>query len=297
MKVFLTGASGSLAYYLLPALLKAGYFVFGVDKRPALANLPKPQNYLHIQGDFCAAPALHALRNSDICLHSAFLLGGMRSQHPNRARWRFFHNVQQSQRLFYLAADFDVSYLLFISSIAAQLTTSRFPYAQDKIAVEQHLANLNSSSTKTASLRLPMLLGQPLQIMVRRMLSLPFYPNFQYPGKFSCLATSDAAQGILALLERQLTGSFCLSAQPALTWQDYIKHYHGVAWPLPVELFKQTLQFLGDWDAASADPQWFHHAKDNVIMDCTSSEKLLDFRPHLSSQEAVTALRHSGKKL
>ncbi len=295
MKIFLTGASGSLAYYLLPALLKAGYFVFGIDKRPA--HHVKHRNYLHIQSDFSAPPALHALRKSDICLHSAFLLGGMRSQHPNRARWRFFQNVQQSQRLFSLAADFGLSYLLFISSIAAELTHSRFPYAQDKIAVEQYLANLNLSSLKTASLRLPMLLGQPLQIMVARMLALPFYPNFQHPGKFSCLATSDAAQGILALVSRQLTGNFCLSAQPALTWQDYIKYYHGIAWPMPVWLFKQTLQFLGDWDDASADPHWFHHAEHSLIMDCTSSEKLLDFKPRLSSQEAILALHRSDKNL
>jgi nucleoside-diphosphate-sugar epimerase len=295
MKIFLTGASGSLAHHLLPTLLKAGYFVFGVDKNRALPTCATHRHYQHIQGDFCAPAALHALRKSDICLHGAFLLGGMRSQHPNRARWRFFHNVLQSKRLFSIAVDFNVSYLLFISSIAAQLTGSSFPYAQDKIAVEQYLTTLNSSSVKTASLRLPLLLGRPLQLMVARMLSLPFYPNFQNPGKFSCLATADAARGILALVNQQLAGNFCLSSQPALSWQDYIEYYHGFALPLPVCLFKQSLQFFGHWDDKSADPYWFDHAQASLIMDCTSSEKLLDFRPELSCQEAIFTLKNSFK--
>jgi len=311
MKLLLTGSASHLARSLLPRLCADTRIkqIIGVDLKPAFLSHAK---YQHHQIDIRQRDQLQALMpGMDALIHLAFVVmpGDLKKNRFDRELIRDI-NVNGSRQVFELACEFRLSSLLHLSSAAVygawpdnppQMTETQplrampgFAYAEDKVAVEQILDELQqrSDAPRIVRLRPHVILGQHAQPLLLYLLRQPFYPRFDDPQPLTqCVWEEDVSDGILRALFSTHHGAFNLAADPPLPFREMIRQQHRISFGLPFPLINALHRWLWKFSGAAGDPAWNKGMQYHLAVSSQRAHSLLGWKPQKSTTEILSTTR------
>lgn len=292
MKILVTGAAGHLARALLPRLCAGGEVdrIIAVDRRPIAFRQRKIEPR---QADLRTADLEPLLQNCDALVHLAWtVIRGRTNAQAMRA-----NNVGVGQKLFSAAHRAGVRRLIHVSSASVYgngtLLSERAPfaplagflYAQHKAEFESWLAR---EVREAIVLRPHIILGPNALPLLKKMLSLPFYPNLPEPQPLlQCIHESDVAEAIVLALQSTQSGAFNLAANDTFNYRDMIRTKHRRAVGVPYSATRLAL--YGAWKlfGIGAEPGWLAGMRADLTLDCAKAHGSLGWQPCRSSIEAL----------
>lgn len=309
MHVAVTGAAGRLGRVLLPALAAdpAVTAITALDLRappvtiePARARLDVRTLELgHLQpGD---------LQGVDALIHLAFqLMGGHGGRRRRDREWVRAQNVALSRQVFRTALEAGVSRLVFLSSAAVYgpwpdtpqplgegtPPRPRFPYAEDKVAVEQALQALASEhpGASVTILRPPAIVGPHAHPLLQQVARGRVYPA-GVDSPVQILWEDDAADAVVRSVTRARPGIFNLGTGPAWSLRAMARHRRRWAVPVPPGLIRALHPVAWRLTARAGDPGWVRGLDAPLVMDCSRAREQLGWEPRVSTAECLERLR------
>lgn len=307
MKILLTGASGFVGRGLLPELLKNGHEVVLAVRKPLSEYTDVSQVVIpHMNADTVWGKALHGC---DRVIHAAAHAGtGVKSSGQEIERL-FDINTHATISLAKQAANAGVSRLIFISSIKVHGDTSppgekltvcsaEAPsghYGQSKLAAERGLEQVSqNSSLETVIIRPPLVYGpgvsanfEVLVKLVAKGVPLPFGSAL---NRRSFVARDNLVDFINTCLSHPGAANqkFLVSDNDDKTMKDWFKAIAGSMnktarlIPFPPGVLIALCRLFRKPVLASS-------VLGSLELDIESSERILDWRPAVSVEQALQA--------
>lgn len=295
MRLIVSGSAGRLARVLVPRLLAEPGVerVHGIDRRPAGYG---DARYVHHRLDVRDWAAGELLAGADTLVHLAFVLmgGGLGRARHDRQTVRAI-NLEGSRALFAAAARYGLRQIIFVSSAAvygawpdnpplldesAPLRPMHgFSYAEDKIAVEALLDDVEQTHPDIAVTRLRphAIVGPHAHPLLNRVLRQPFYPP---SGALTqCVWEDDVAEAVVLALAAQSRGAFNLAAQPAMSLRDMLGRTRRWSLPLPLGPAAAVHRVLWWLTPAVGEPGWVQGTRHSLALDTRRAREELGWQP------------------
>lgn len=309
MRVAVTGAAGCLGQALLPALARAPEVrhIDALDR--AAPKLPPPGDGATIEARVLDLAQLRpeALQGVDTLVHLAFqLMGGHGGRRRHDRAWVRRQNVALGRQVFQTAAEAGVRHIVFLSSAAVygpwpdspqpltedQPVRPRFPYAEDKVAVEQALQALarEHPECRVTILRPPAIVGPHAHPLLLQIARGRLYPaGTEQPVQI--LWEDDAAAAIVRCVTTRTGGVFNLGAEPAWSLRAMARHRRRWGVPLPLGLIRALHPLAWRMTARAGDPGWVRGLDGPLVLDCTRAREQLGWTPRVTTTECLERLR------
>ena len=230
--VLITGANGFLGRACCHAFTAAGYRVRALVRNPAgsggLAPIAQGGIFRGDLPDSIDPAAFEGLRALVHCAYET------RSATPAQARRT---NVAGTENLVRTARSQGVGQVVFISSMAAHESAASV-YGKTKFELEKLFTAPTDTIVKPATIIGPGGVFQRTREMLRR---LPVLPLFYADRRLQTIWLDDTCQGILAAIERSVTGTVYLAHPESTPMRQF---YTGIASIDGIRL--KTLPFPGD---------------------------------------------------
>ncbi|WP_018873117.1 NAD-dependent epimerase/dehydratase family protein [Thioalkalivibrio sp. ALJ16] len=309
MRVIVTGAAGRLGQALLPALARTPEIreVHALDR--TAPTLPAPDASAHCSARVLELSRVEAadLDAADTLIHLAFqLMGGHGGRRRHDRAWVREQNVAVSERVFRTAVAAGVRHLVFLSSAAVygpwpdspqplsedHPTRPRFPYAEDKVAVEQALLAVGRDhpECRVTILRPPAIVGPHAHPLLQRIARGRLYPaGAEQPVQI--LWEEDAAAAIVGSVITRAAGVFNLGAEPAWTLRAMARHGRRWGIPVPLGLIRGLHPLAWRLSAGAGDPGWVRGLDGPLVLDCSRARAAFGWTPAVTTAECLERLR------
>lgn len=308
MHIAVTGAAGCVGQALLPALARepAILRILALDRTPPA--LPPPGGAAVCEARVGDLTRLRPedLAGVDTLVHLAFQLMGGHGRRHDRA-WVRQQNVALSDQVFRTAIAAGVRHLVFLSSAAVygpwpdspqpltedHPTRPRFPYAEDKVAVEQALRALvrEHPECRVTILRPPAIVGPHAHPLLLQIARGRLYPaGGEQPVQI--LWEDDAAAAIARSVTTRTQGTFNLGAEPAWSLRAMARHRRRWGVPVPLGLIRALHPLAWRLSARAGDPGWVRGLDGPLVLDCTRAREQLGWTPRVSTAACLERLRH-----
>ncbi|MGM0552725.1 MAG: NAD-dependent epimerase/dehydratase family protein [Pseudomonadota bacterium] len=307
MQVAVTGAAGRLGQVLLPALARAPTItrILALDRQPlATLGTSTPVETRTLALDELQ-PA--TLAGTDTLIHLAFqLMGGHGGPRRHDREWVRQQNVGLARHVFAAAIAAGARHLVFLSSAAVygpwpdsprplredHPARPRFPYARDKVAVEEALRALGAHhpEVRITILRPPAIVGPHAHPLLQRIARGRLYPA-GHGQPVQILWEDDAADAIVRVVTGTIAGTFNLATGPAWSLREMAQHRRRWAVPLPLPLIRALHPLAWRLSAAAGDPGWVQGLDGPLELDCRRAHTQLGWTPHVSTPECLERLR------
>ncbi|WP_018140185.1 NAD-dependent epimerase/dehydratase family protein [Thioalkalivibrio sp. ALJ7] len=309
MQVAVTGAAGCLGQVLLPALAREPSIqrIRALDR--AAPALPRPGDGATIDARVLDLGQLQPddLNGVDTLVHLAFqLMGGHGGQRRHDRSWVRQQNVALSEHTFHTAVNAGVRHIVFLSSAAVygpwpdspqplgeyHPTRPRFPYAEDKVAVEQALLALARKYPECSAtiLRPPAIVGPHAHPLLLQIARGRLYPaGDEQPVQI--LWEDDAAAAIVRSVTTRTAGIFNLGAEPVWSLRAMARFQRRWAIPVPLRLIRALHPLAWRLTARAGDPGWVQGLDGPLELDCTRAREHLGWTPQVTTAECLKRLR------
>ncbi|MFO7954576.1 MAG: NAD-dependent epimerase/dehydratase family protein [Thioalkalivibrio sp.] len=309
MHVAVTGAAGCVGQAALPVLARepAIQRIIALDR--AAPALPPPGEGATIEARVLDLAKLQPedLAGTDTLVHLAFqLMGGHGGRRRHDRAWIREQNVALSNHVFRSAVAAGVRHIVFLSSAAVYgpwpdspqpliedtPTRPRFPYAEDKVAVEQALLGLarEHPECRVTVLRPPAIIGPHAHPLLLQIARGRFYPAGE-EQPVQILWEDDAAAAIVRSVTTRTAGTFNLGAEPAWSLRAMARHRRRWGIPVPLALIRGLHPLAWRVTARAGDPGWVHGLDGPLVLDCTSAREQLGWTPRVTTAECLERLR------
>ncbi|WP_019626926.1 NAD-dependent epimerase/dehydratase family protein [Thioalkalivibrio sp. ALJT] len=309
MRVIVTGAAGRLGQALLPALARTPEIreIHALDRSPPTP--PALDAGAHYSARILDLSQVETadLATADTLIHLAFqLMGGHGGRRRHDRAWVRQQNVAVSERVFRTAVAAGIRHLIFLSSAAVYgpwpdspqpltedaPTRPRFPYAEDKVTVEQALLAVGRDHTecRVTILRPPAIVGPHAHPLLLRIARGRLYPaGAEQPVQI--LWEEDAAAAIVRSVITRKTGVFNLGAEPAWTLRAMARHQRRWGIPVPLGLVRGLHPLAWRLSAGAGDPGWVRGLDGPLVLDCARAREQLGWTPRVNTAECLERLR------
>ena len=292
MKILVTGAAGQLARAVLPRLChdRAVDRIVALDRRPIDFSHNKVELF---NADLRAVDLEPLLSGCDALVHLAWTVLRGRTC----AKAMYANNVGASQKLFAAAVRAGVTRLMHVSSAAVygngSLLNEQAPlaplagflYAEHKAQFETWLER---EVAEAVILRPHIILGPNALPLLRKMLSLPFFPNLAEPQPLlQCVHEQDVAEAIALALHSTHSGPFNLAAADTFNYRGAIRAKHPRAIGVPYRLTRMTLHAAWRLLGVGAEPGWLAGMRADLTLDGAKARESLGWQPRYSSIETL----------
>ena len=303
MKVLVTGISGKLGRLVGLELLRRGYQVAGIDRRPWPGG---PQGVEVHQVDIRKRPAEDVFRTyrPDAAIHMATVTH-LVTKTPDRMRVNLYgtrafihhcheYGVKQAifagRHTFYGAA---ADSPLYHTEDEPPISAHAFPELADLVAADLYAASAlwRYPEIATAVLRLVYTLGPSQHGTLAAFLKGPRVPLVMgFDPLFHFIHEQDAAAAIVTALAHKLHGIFNVSGPTPVPLSTIVKAAGRRPMPMPETLFKLGVGRLGlpTLPAAAVD-----HLKYPIVVDSDAFRRATGFRHSYDERETIQSFRAS----
>jgi UDP-glucose 4-epimerase len=303
MKVLVTGISGKLGRLVGFELLRRGYQVAGIDRRPWPGG---PEGVEVHQVDIRKRPAEDVFRTyrPDAAIHMATVTH-LVTKTPDRMRVNLYgtrafihhcheYGVKQAifagRHTFYGAA---ADSPLYHTEDEPPISAHAFPELADLVAADLYAASAlwRYPEIATAVLRLVYTLGPSQHGTLAAFLKGPRVPLVMgFDPLFHFIHEQDAAEAIVTTLAHKLHGIFNVSGPTPVPLSTIVKAAGRRPLPMPEALFKLGLGRLGLplLPAAAVD-----HLKYPIVVDSDPFKRATGFRQAYDERETIQSFRAS----
>ncbi|OGI48970.1 MAG: hypothetical protein A2151_08825 [Candidatus Muproteobacteria bacterium RBG_16_65_34] len=302
MKILVTGSASHLARALLPRLLNDSRIkrIVGVDLRDARFRHP---HYHHKVLDVRSPDIAGLMKGTDAVVHLAFVVlqSDLGKKRLDRG-WIRDSDVRGSQNVFAAAAQHGVPRLVHCSSAAVYdlahwhkgaITESHpraalpgFGYAEDKIAVENWLDELEQTHPQARLIRLRphVIVGPRAQPFLNYLARSRFYPLLPDPQPLTqCVHEADVAQALHLALFAEASGAFNLAPADSLSVRDMRRVLHRRPLALSYGFMRGLLAFGWRFLGIGTDPAWMETLRYNLVLHTRRARKELGWTPQYDS--------------
>lgn len=308
MKLLVTGSSSHLASVLLPRLCEQPTvsLVHGVDINKGTFKHPKfNENMIDIRDSNIS----NIMTNCDAVIHLAFVVlrSALKKERKNR---QLIHdiNVNGSINVFQQAEIKSVKKIIHISSAVvygawpenpATISETQprkvmkgFSYAEDKNEVEDWLDSFEQKSDlNIVRLRPHVILGPKSQPFLLSLIKQPFFPKLPDPQPLSqCIWEDDVADAIIKSLNKNISGTYNLAADPPISFKEMIKMSHKISVPVPVKLLSFIHRNLWKVSSAGEEPGWLNGMPYSLAVSSLKAKNELDWKPKYTSKQCIEML-------
>lgn len=270
MNVFLTGGTGFVGMHLAQALLKRGWQVTALVRRPegAEAQTLLKWGASLAPGDVTRPESLRtAMQGADLVIHNAAVYEfGLT---PEAKRQMREINVQGTENILSLAVELGIPKIIYVSSILAYGTTGPEPVDECFIRQSQPLSQYEATKTEAHEIALRyQRQGAPLVIvcpggvigpgdhttlgyyvrMYVRGRCLPFLAT----GRRATIYVEDCAEAIALAAEKGRLGETYILTGPALSTKEMFNVWKTAAGGPKFMLYLPRR--MGEWSCALAEP-------------------------------------------
>ena len=303
MKVLITVISGKLGRLVGKRLDAAGHSVLGVDRRPWAGA---PERVQMFQVDIRKRPAEDVFRTEkpDAVIHMATVT---HLTHKSPDRYRI--NLQGTRAIVENCNRYDVKQMLFIGrhtyyGAAADsplyhtedeppMALNSFPELADLVAADLYAGSAlwRYPEVNTCVLRLCYTLGGSKHGTLANFIHGPRVPTVMgFDPLFHFMHENDAADSIVAALDKNLRGVFNVSGPPPMLLSDVVRDAGRQNVPVPEMLMNLTLGRFGlpRLPAGAVD-----HLKYPIVIDSAAFKKATGFQHAYDEAEALLAFRKS----
>ena len=301
MKVLVTGISGKLGRLVGLELLRRGYQVVGIDRRPWEDG---PDQIEVIQADIRKRPAEEVFRNyrPDAAIHMATVTHLVHKS-PDRMRVNLYgtrafihhcHEYGVKQAIFagrhtYYGAAADSP--LYHTEDEPPISAHAFPELADLVAADLYAASAlwRYPDIATAVLRLVYTLGPSRHGTLAAFLKGPRVPLVAgFDPLFHFIHELDAAEAIVTALAHKLHGIFNVAGPTPVPLSTIVKAAGRRPFAMPETLFKLGLGRLGlpMLPAAATD-----HLKYPIVVDSEAFQRATGFQYTYDERETVNSFR------
>ncbi len=303
MKVLVTGISGKLGRLVGLELLRRGYQVVGIDRRPWPGG---PEGVEVHQVDIRKRPAEDVFRTypPDAAIHMATVTH-LVTKTPDRMRVNLYgtrafihhcheYGVKQAifagRHTFYGAA---ADSPLYHTEDEPPISAHAFPELADLVAADLYAASAlwRYPEIATAVLRLVYTLGPSQHGTLAAFLKGPRVPLVMgFDPLFHFIHEQDAAEAIVTTLAHKLHGIFNVSGPTPVPLSTIVKAAGRRPLPMPEALFKLGLGRLGLplLPDAAVD-----HLKYPIVVDSDTFKRATGFRHSYDERETIQTFRSS----
>ena len=304
MNLLVTGSASHLARVLLPMLSAHPQVqrIVGVDIKSCEFSHPK---FVSFQLDIRAPEFEQLLDDIDCVIHLAFVVlrSQLKRQRRNRELMRDI-NVRGSINVFTLCQQHHIDIIHLSSAVIygawpdnpALIKENQpyrimtgFSYAEDKVAVEQWLDNLESKpdAPRIVRLRPHIILGPNSQSFLLNLLRLPFYPRLPDPQpRLQCIWENDVAMAIISATLGQAHGAFNLAAD-VTNYKALIQARHPRSMSFPYSLTRLIHRVIWRLFALGEEPRWLQSAAYSLALDTQRAHDHLHWQPSRSSLQCA----------
>jgi nucleoside-diphosphate-sugar epimerase len=329
MKILITGSASHLARALLPRLLAESSVdeIVGVDRRGAVFAHPR---YRHHKLDV-RDPAFETLfvGGVEAVVHLAFVVLQGELEPPLRRdrAWIRAANVEASRRVFEAAAATGVRTLVHLSSAAVYApdparrapiseddprgALAGFAYAEDKVAVEEILDQLEPRYPRLRVVRLrpTLILGPHAHPFLKELVRSPWYPRPSAPSagvprppppRLQCVHERDVSEAIVAaLFTPGARGAYNLAVADAASLAEFKRLASGFPpRALPLRWVRAALALAWRLFGYGTDPAWLQGLYYDLVLDSSRARRELTWRPRYDSIAAcLAAMEDQGEPL
>lgn len=299
MKVVVTGAGGCLGEVVVSRLLERPdiHSVAGVDLVPIALEHPK-FTARHFDMRQPCKPALFG--NADVLIHLAFAIAQGRMTVEEMEA----NNVGGTLNVFRAAQDAGIKKVINLSSVSVygsgeHLTedaplapSSRFPYAQQKVAIETSVQK-GFAGMGFIHFRATFILGPRAAPMLRKMCTSRVYivPTSPHP-RIQVVHEEDVASAILAACSPSIgPGTFNLAAPQIVTFPQLVRDGRSLLLGIPIS----ALEFFVGRPAADGRPRTrpadttLDILRTTLTVNCDRARRILGWTPRYSAWEARAA--------
>ncbi|MDH5301414.1 MAG: NAD-dependent epimerase/dehydratase family protein [Gammaproteobacteria bacterium] len=310
MKILITGASSHLARALLPSLCADPEIsaITGVDLQPTTLNHPK---YQHHQFDIRSEKLDELMPNQQAVIHMAFVVipGWLKHRRHHRELIREL-NVSASRHVFERCIAHRIPALIHLSSAVVYgawadnpaimderqplRAMTGFAYAEDKVAVEKILDELESvpHAPRIVRLRPHVILGSHAQPLLRNLLRQPCYPRLPDPQPLTqCVWEEDVCQAICLALKNSAHGAFNLAADPPLSFKSMIQYRHRYNFALSLAPLIRLHRLLWKFTGSAGEPGWVEGLQHALAIDSRRAREQLGWQPQKNSYQCLDSFR------
>lgn len=302
MKILVTGSSGGLARTLLPQLLAHTEieYVVGLDIKPSTFDHARLRTYqLDIRSPYLG----EYMAGMNAVIHLAFVVMPENLGRKRKNR-QLIHdiNVNGSLKVCTTALQQGVGKIIYLSSAVIygvgpnnnaayheqqpRQPLPGFPYAEDKVAVENWLDQFEmlAPHIKVIRLRPHVIIGPNATPLIKRILSWPIYPRFPDPQPLlQCISAEDVGQAVILALLQDVQGNFNLATEPPMSLREIQKHLHKKTYAVPFSylclLHRWAWRLLG----IGGGPRWVEAMRYSLIIDSSKARQELGWQPMLNT--------------
>jgi UDP-glucose 4-epimerase len=301
MKVLVTGISGKLGRLVGLELLRRGYRVAGIDRRPWPHG---PEDIEVHQADIRKRPAEDVFRTyrPDAAIHMATVTHLVHQSpdrmrvnlHGTRAFIRHCHAYGVKQAIFagrhtYYGAAADSP--LYHTEDEPPISAHAFPELADLVAADLYAASAlwRYPEISTAVLRIVYTLGPSRHGTLAAYLSGPIVPLVMgFDPLFHFMHEQDAAEAIVTALAYKLHGIFNVSGPTPVPLSTIVKAAGRRPLTLPQALFKLGLGRVG---LPMLPPAAVDHLKYPIVVDSEAFRRATGFRYAYDERETINGFR------
>lgn len=305
MNVLISGSEGHLGNVLMPRLANdPSLTITGFDQQSS-AN-----HYAFIHGNMLDADADELMRGQDVFVHMAFVLmgGGLKAKRFDREHVREI-NVQGSQRLFDAAIRQGVKKIIFISSCAVygawpdnpvpmdesqpMRPQEGFSYAEDKVAVENYLMELEQQHPDVSIIRLRphVILGKNAHVFLRTLLKQPFYAKLPDPQPLiQCVWENDVAKAIHQSIHSKACGAFNLASEPPMSFKNMQAIQRRWSIPIPAAFSKPLHGIAWKLTPLVGEPGWVDGLNHSLAVNTDKAKNELGWQAEKTTHECIASL-------
>ena len=301
MKVLVTGISGKLGSLVGVELLRRGYEVVGIDRRP----WPDGPSEIEVhQVDIRKRPAEDVFRTyrPDAAIHMATVTH-LVHQSPDRMRVNLYgtrafiqhchtYGVKQAvfagRHTFYGAA---ADSPLYHTEDEPPMSAHTFPELADLVAADLYAASAlwRYPEIATAVLRIVYTLGPSRHGTLAAFLQGPRVPLVMgFDPLFHFIHERDAAEAIVTALAHKLHGIYNVSGPTPVPLSTIVKAAGRRALPMPEAIFKMGLGRLGLPFLPSGA---IDHLKYPIVVDSEAFRRATGFRYRYDERETINSFR------
>ncbi len=299
MKVLITGISGVLGRLVGSRLVERGHQVLGIDRRP-WPNAPKAIEV--VQADVRKRPAedVFRTRRPQAVIHMATVTHLVESN-PDRYRINLYgtraliehchrYGVQQAVfvgRHTYYGAAPDAP--LYHTEDEPPMSAQTFPELADLVAADLYAGSAlwRHPEIATCILRMCYTLGPQKHGTFATFLRGPRVPMILgYDPLFQFMHESDAADAVIAALQRKLHGVYNVSGPPPIPLSTVIKETGRHALPVPEMLMNLT---LGRFGLPTLPKGAVDHMKYPIVVDSAAFRRATNYQHRYDEHDTIRA--------
>jgi UDP-glucose 4-epimerase len=301
MKVLVTGIAGNIGKLVAARLVRDGYEVIGIDRRPWYHP---PDGVRIIQTDIRKRPAEDVFRTQrpDALIHMATVthlthrsqdryrinLGGTRSVFDHCHTYGVKQAIFVGRHTYYGAAPDSPMYH---TEADPPMAVQSFPELSDLVAADLYAGSAlwRFPDVDTAVLRICYTLGPLKQGTLAAFLRGPKVPTILgFDPLFQFLHEQDAAEAIVAALSKGLRGVFNVSGPPPVPLSVMIQETGRSNVQLPEAVFRFA---LGRFGLPSLPPGALSHIKYPIVIDSSSFREATGWTPDFDEDATMRAFR------